>query len=1116
MIENEICDWYFGSLENSIELENKKSGSVREKSFILLGPAGVGKTYSLTQAVKLIDIKIRGANKDSILTWDVMEIDRDTPEERLAFLENLIFGAKSRNRNLKFNNYAFALAAYARRRRPGLKAHEAHPEFNRMRKAVLGLGGVAGGAMLELLNEIGLNEHFDAAIDLIENYGTRSPEGFMSFAKNVLGGLSGQGLDMATRHVGEGTAEKALNALQVRRDKFRQRVRDLSERNGAVSDPTKQLELLLPEAFALDCALNVKNGHDLKVIAIIDRAEAIWSEQTMSWIEKLVESPSSIRLLLGERIQSREEDRFRTRFTIQFPSAEGRFCLRMFQNNSIGVQNVLSLHKVPKTLWPRVEDRAEGRPIYAKLWSEIFHRNYERLGDIKKAAEFYPTGQHIINYYLANMPESMRLQIELAALVPSIPIDAFFAILKSENISEGAARPEDVRAIGRATAPEGRIEIHEELRHALLDTTSERRKRWLEGKQYQLALWALHKIAIPEQNETRDDRAVYMGLFEAAALSINAERFSKLAVMVRAADFATLGGVSDAIDLLRGPALDRHRQRTKEWTRTLRDASEQLAIAQDLYPIPSQEEIGDADRLPTEKSDSVLVFWLIKFAREHAEVQERPSFLALHYLSLNEHLHRIPRFEPLKKTVLWLINRFHALYPEFELESGINNPATLDIEHPHPLSGMNIYEATIGVLDCPDEALKMAVIGRPWKESFLEKDYTVLTRLSSYAESFMARVFCPSINKSVEPCSFISSVGRLPYASPDDHLLVAQRLDRWKENDVVVKSVATGLFNTDHNALLNGEAEEVANTILNGIENLYFDSKTEIQAFINVLADEVNWYRFVSHHTAEAWSDDDILAAAWRLRSVEDDNTGPVLFDGGARYLYPESPGYWSYEGFRGRERAKTLSGGPLLWSTRRLGPREGMARRAHMARFSDRHSLHPHLKYLTGGYALDPLGFEQYNLTRTAKGDVQLIGYDETSEAFDARTRAGTALHDVLSDFLETGDTLWQSGLIRSAVDEASWINHSQSIVHEMWRHCIRDEMFDGKEHGHLPIYVKNDQDPYKAYPELEHMSSKFEIEIEGSDNGDIFDPRTSPSLARNVRLAQVYNDKIHKDFTE
>ncbi|MBJ3764615.1 hypothetical protein ILP92_17925 [Maribius pontilimi] len=1112
MIEDEIRDWHLNSLTGKQEGSPERARPDGETALVLLGPAGVGKTFTLTHAVKLIEKEIRATNRKAILTWDVMEVDRDTAEERLAFLENLIFGAKSRNRTLRFNNYAFALAAYARRRRPGLKAHESHPEFNRMRKAVLGLGGAAGGAMLELLNEIGLDKHFDAAIDLIEQYGDRPPEGFMSFARNVLGGLSGQGLDFAAQHVGEGAAEKAANTLERRRSEFRQRVRDLSERNGAVADPTKQLELLLPEAFALDCALNVEKGHDLKVLAIVDRAEAISAEQTLAWIEKLTKSPSAIRLMLGERIQSREEDRFLSRFTVQFPDAGSRIKVREFQNNPVGVRNVLFQHKVPEPLWPRVEERAEGRPIYAKLWSEIFHRNYERLGDVDKAADFYPTGQHIINYYLANMPESMRLQIELAAVVPSMPIDAFFAILNSENIGEGAARPEDVRAIGRATAPEGRIEIHEELRHALLDTASERRKRWLEGKQYQLALWALHKIAIPERNETREDRAAYLGLFEAAALSINADRLSKLAVLARAADFATIGGVSDVVDLLRGPALGRHRQRTQAWTRKLIEAGEQLAEAEALYPAPSEEEMGDADDLPSEQSDSVLVHWLARFARGQAEVQDRASFLALHYLSLNKILDQDPQLAALKKTVHRLIDCFHTLYPEFALRRESHKTAVVDLQKPHPVVGMNLYEAALGILDCPERSLRMAVLAKPCNESFLEKRYAILSPVSSDAEAFMARVFCPGKSKPTEPCSFAINATTFPFASPDDHLLVARRLDELKEDEVAMKSIATGFFNVDNHALYNGEPETVGRTILAGIEVLGLSDEEQIQAFVNVLADEVLWYRFVVHHMAQAWNDDDILAAAWRLKCVEDDDTAPVPFDGGPRHLQPELPSAMSYEQFRGYERAETLSGGPLLWSTRRLGTREGMARRAYLARFSDGRALHPHLKYLTGGYALDPKGFEQYNLTRTAKGQEQLIGYDETAEAFDARTRAGIAFTDILGDFLETGDTLWQAGSIHSSSNAASWIDHSRGILHEVWKDCIRGAWFEGKEHGHLVSFIQDDHaDPYVAYPALEKVDSEFEIEIAVPVEAQEFDPRTSPSFVRTVRAAQMYDAYVH-----
>lgn len=1112
MIEDEICSWYVSSLSDGQKDLYEGAQSNCETTFVLLGPAGVGKTFALTQAVKLIEAEIATKSKKAIFTWDVMEIDRDTAEERLAFLENLIFGAKRSNRKLKFNNYAFALAAYARRRRPGLKAHESHPEFNRMRKAVSGLGGAAGGAMLELLNEIGLDEHFDAAIDLIEEYGNGPPEGFLSFAKRTFGDLFGQGLHAAAQQTGRIAIENAADTLEQRRSEFRRRVRDLSERSSLVADPTKQLELLLPEAFALDCALNVEKGHDLRVVAIIDRAEAISSEQTLSWIEKLANSPCAIRLLLGERIQSREDDRFRSRYASQFPGGENRIRVHPFRDNPVGVKNVLSQQNVPENLWSSVEERAEGRPIYAKLWSEIFHRNFDRLGDVQKAADFYPTGQHIINYYLANMPESMRLQIELAAIVPSIPIDAFFAILQSENIGEGAARPEDVRAIGRATAPEGRIEIHEELRHALIDTASQRRKRWLENKQYHLALWALHKVAVPEMNETREDRTAYLGLFEAAALSINANQLSKLAVMVRAANFATLGGVSDAVDLLRGPTLDRHRIRTQKWTQALVEASEQLIAAQTLYPALTDDETGNASDLPTETSEAVLVHWLVKFASKQAKVQDRASFLALHYLSLNEALTDAPHLENLKKTVHHLIDHFCKLYPEFTLRIDSIKTAVVDVEQTHPIVGTNIYEATLGILDCPEKSLKFAVLARPWQESFFDKDHSILSPVSSDVEAFMARVFRPGAAKPTDPCSFIINAGRSPFASPDDHLLVAKRLNELQEDDVAKKSIANALFNTDLDVLNDGEPEAVAEGILASVKIIGSNGGAEMQAFVNVLADEVLWYKYAVYHMAQAWSDHDILAMAWRLKCVEDDDTVPIPFDGGGRHLQPDMPKATDYETFRGIERAETLTGGPLLWSTRRLGPREGLAKRAYLARFSDRRALHPHLKYLTGGYALDPKGFEQYNLTRTAKGEDQLIGYDETAEAFDVRTRAGTALPNILRDFLETGDTLWQARPVYSAFDANSWVNHSHSILHETWRDCIRSAIFEGKEHGYLKVYTQNDHlEPYVAYPGLEKVSPEFKIEVDGAHDAQDFDPRTSPPLSPKVRTAQMYDAYIH-----
>ncbi|MEM5544941.1 hypothetical protein WNY61_19600 [Sulfitobacter sp. AS92] len=606
MIEKEISDWYFGNFTKAqLDLSNDTPWS-GETTFGLLGPAGVGKTFALTQAIKSIEKEFEASTKKAGLTWDIMEVDRDTAEERLAFLENLIFSAKSRNKRLKFNNYAFALAAYARRRRPGLKAHESHPEFNRMRKAVMALGGSAGGAMLEFMDEVGLDHHFDAAIELIEDY-NGIPDGFLSFARNAFAGLSGQGLGAVARKAGEDLTGHTVDRLTEARSAFRQRIRDLSERNGAVADPTKNLELMLPEAFALDCALNAAKGHNLQVIAAIDRVEAVRSPQTLTWVERLATgAPGVVWLMLGERLQDREDQRFEARFSVQCPEAGKRLRTKLFNENNLGVRSALILHEVPDRLWPRVEERAEGRPIYAKLWAEIFHRNYSRLGDIDQAADFYPTGQHIINYYLANMPESMRLQIELASLVPSMPIEAFYAVLESENIGEGAARPEDVRAIGRATAAEGRIEIHEELRNALFDSATGRRKRWLEGKQYQLSLWALHHIAIPNPDESQEDRAAYLGLFEGAALSVNGDRVAKLAVMVQATNFVTMGAVEDVIDLLRSAIKDRHQRREDEWAYALSCEAEILERALTLYDTPPDEEVYDSANRSSRMGENVL------------------------------------------------------------------------------------------------------------------------------------------------------------------------------------------------------------------------------------------------------------------------------------------------------------------------------------------------------------------------------------------------------------------------------------------------------------------------------------------------------------------------------
>lgn len=67
-------------------------------ALVVEGPAGVGKTFGLTEAAKAM---ARGFQADktakTIFSWDVMEIERGSADERIALLETLIFQAKQRS-----------------------------------------------------------------------------------------------------------------------------------------------------------------------------------------------------------------------------------------------------------------------------------------------------------------------------------------------------------------------------------------------------------------------------------------------------------------------------------------------------------------------------------------------------------------------------------------------------------------------------------------------------------------------------------------------------------------------------------------------------------------------------------------------------------------------------------------------------------------------------------------------------------------------------------------------------------------------------------------------------------------------------------------------------------
>lgn len=1077
-LEIAVRDWLLDGARDAGEAGRTWQGPT---ALVIQGPAGVGKTFALTEAAKsaaqhFATICREGA-PGTVFSWDVMEINNNSADERLALLETLIFQAKdskqpNRKRGLRFHNYAFALAAYARRRRPGLKAHEAHPEFNRMRNALVRMGGATGGATLELMNEVGLNAGFDEVMEFIETY-TGEPDSFLSLARGLMGRLAGKTTDVALEGAGQLVADDALSRLDRARSEFRKRVQALYDREGEASGLTRELELMLPEGFALDCALNVARGHALQMLAIVDRAEAINSAHELAWLDRLIAgAPGCVWIMLGERTQGQADRQLKVRLSQVHPGAGERLTQQYVTKNPEAVDRVLTQQEIPQHLRPQVVQRAEGRPIYAKLWSEIYLRNLERLGDEDRAADFLPQAPSIVSYYLANMPESLRLQVELAALVPSMPVAAFYDLLRSESIGEGSALIEDVRAIGRASAPEDRIELHEELRDALLVRARGRQKLWIGKKQYELALWALHRLLLPGQNERPEDRNGYLSLFEGAARALTPTRLARLAAMVRTGQYVTIGAGREAVGILTALLEQHEALRLKEWTIALSKEAEVLQDLRQIYACEGAEErVRHIDQnyknYTSEDFDVALaarnVFYLLEAAAGRMQLASFSARECLENIVGDERVYQLPSGPQVQAALARLIACLALLYPEYQKTSkGVNLPFEyIDISRPSSIDGANACEVGLDLLAVPDDVLHDAVLARPWQDMIVHKrDHRALPT-SSDAERFMGRLFRPGMAVQEEPTGYLARMNGIAVAAPAHHLHVLNFLSQVQRDPQAAMAMNAVLFDknsTEENDPITQSPSFEAHVarIVDAIVPQNMRDPTLVESLTYVLRDELRWRDLCKTQLARAWTESDLLKSARRLRLIEEDGSAPVPFRGGMRSLEPPQPEILTDIIAKWYKQSMTTGDGPLLWSARALGPREGLARRAFVARFPHHEAAPPHLVYLTGGYALQPEKLQQMNLALQAQGETPLIGYDDDCTTFDQMTGQSQAGEGAMQAFIGQGALLWGSGRF-SALDRHAWLTFGDGMIRESWDSVIRRRYLGGMDDGDLSIYRRD-----------------------------------------------------------